>query len=243
MTLSTAAPASAASQDLLDGRRPRPHLLSRQHSCYQTTHPLRFFPLVLLFLTIILSYSSMQCFTMALSSPYPFSSHYNEDSSSRPLIMTSSSSYNPNESSMTQVRSMILSELSKRVLQEILEKNNGENHALRRQLQSQDFKELNELLKSVTVILPEFSFSAGSFMFVEATITARYTKCVDLSIQNLQVLYERTASGNTLATLDVLVDGLGFDCEIFWEYVSCTCVYYRLCILVFFLFFQMTIQF
>jgi hypothetical protein len=82
----------------------------------------------------------------------------------------------------------------------------------------QNFNELNELLKSVTIILPEFSFSAGTLLFVEAKVTATYTKCVDISIRDLQILYERVS--NTRVTLDVLVEGLGFDCEIFWEYVS-----------------------
>lgn len=80
----------------------------------------------------------------------------------------------------------------------------------------QNFDELNQLLQNVTIILPEFSIPAGRFLLVDLTITARYTKCFDISIRDLKVLYERVS--NTKVTLDVLVDGLGFDCEIYWRY-------------------------
>lgn len=132
-------------------------------------------------------------------------------------------------SSSQEARSFVVTELSKRIVHQLPwthgdeheeeEMEEEQQHPVLRPVRSlQNFNELNELLKSVTIILPEFSFSAGNYLFAEVMITARYTKCVDLSIRNLQVLYERQSL--TTSTLDVLVDGLGFDCEISWEFVS-----------------------
>jgi hypothetical protein len=174
----------------------------------------------------------MPCFTLATS--YPFS-HYESDpfayeqdpTRPAPVILHNL----PSMSSSQEARSFVVTELSKRIVHQLPwthgdehevtseeEKEEQQQHLVRPVRSLQNFNELNELLKSVTIILPEFSFSAGNYLFAEVMITAMYTKCVDLSIRNLQVLFERQSL--TTSTLDVLVDGLGFDCEISWEFVS-----------------------
>jgi hypothetical protein len=86
----------------------------------------------------------------------------------------------------------------------------------------QDFDELNELLASVTLVLPSIDpIDAGRYAFVDATLTAKSIVCSDLSIQDLQVSHRRLS--NTQVTIDISIAGLAFDCGIDWALVRRTC--------------------
>lgn len=79
----------------------------------------------------------------------------------------------------------------------------------------QDFDELNELLSSVTLVLPSIEpIDAGIFFFAQATLAVDSIICSDISIQDLQVSHQRFS--DTQVAIDISIVGLAFDCAIDW---------------------------
>jgi hypothetical protein len=83
----------------------------------------------------------------------------------------------------------------------------------------QNFDELNDLLSSINVVLPQIEpYSVGTVFFVEAFLGANAVICNDISVQDLQISHSRLSG--TQVALDISIVGLGFDCFIDWSLVS-----------------------
>ncbi len=85
----------------------------------------------------------------------------------------------------------------------------------RRHLQFQD---LDDLLQEVTLTLPDFERTVGTFDFFDLQIVGKDIVCENFSVDNVQISHERMS--DTEIAIDLTVDGLAFDCGLVWEYVS-----------------------
>jgi len=80
------------------------------------------------------------------------------------------------------------------------------------------FQDIDDLLQEVTLTLPDFPFTVGPLDLVEMQVVARDIVCNNFSIDDIQISHERKSDEEVALVL--VIDGLAFECDLVWEYVS-----------------------